>query len=115
LAETVRRGLAAEDATRRNADGTAADGVERLACGESTGYDAIVLDITLPRMSSHEVVRRLRAAQVRTRVTMLRAKDGQYAEADVLDLGADDYLAKTVLLETFISVRSQRPLSDAGV
>jgi DNA-binding response OmpR family regulator len=49
------------------------------------------------------------------RSSILTAKDGQYAEADALDLGADDYLAKTVLLETFISIRSQRPLSDAGV
>ena len=40
---------------------------------------------------------------------MLTAKDGEYAEA------ADDYLTKTVLLETFISVGYQRPLSDAGV
>jgi hypothetical protein len=30
----------------------------------------------------------------RTPVTMLTAKDGEYAETDALDLGADDYLTK---------------------
>jgi DNA-binding response OmpR family regulator len=53
-----------------------------------------VLDIMLPGLSGYEVVRGLRAAKVWTPVLMLTAKDGEYDEADALDLGADDYLTK---------------------
>jgi DNA-binding response OmpR family regulator len=48
----------------------------------------------LPSMSGYEVLKRLRAARVWTPVLMLTAKDGEYDEADALDLGADDYLRK---------------------
>jgi DNA-binding response OmpR family regulator len=48
----------------------------------------------LPGPSGYEVVRRLRGAGVWTPVLMLTAKDGEYDEADALDLGADDYLTK---------------------
>jgi two-component system, OmpR family, response regulator len=73
-----------------------------LARDGSTGYwkaheqdfDAIVLDIMLPELSGYEVCRRLRAEQVWTPILMLTAKDGEYDEADALDLGADDYLRK---------------------
>ncbi len=57
-------------------------------------YDAIVLDIMLPKMSGYEICKRLRAAEDWTPVLMLTAKDGEYDEADALDLGADDYLRK---------------------
>jgi DNA-binding response OmpR family regulator len=48
----------------------------------------------LPMLSGYEVVRRLRAGEIWTPVVMLTAKDGEYDEADALDLGADDYLSK---------------------
>jgi len=48
----------------------------------------------LPGMSGYEVLKRLRAADVWTPVIVLTAKDGEYDEADALDLGADDYLSK---------------------
>src|ERR1700694_4788431 len=70
----------------------AGDGDHALARVQTTGYDAIVLDIMLPGPSGYEVVRRLRGAGVWTPVLMLTAKDGEYDEADALDLGADDYL-----------------------
>jgi DNA-binding response OmpR family regulator len=90
LAEPLAAGLRADG----YAVDVAADGVDGLTRAQSTGYDAIVLDIMLPRMSGYEVVRRMRAAQVWTPVVMLTAKDGEYDEADALDLGADDYLTK---------------------
>ena len=57
-------------------------------------YDAIILDVMLPRLSGHQVVRQLRARQVWTPVLILSAKDGDYDQADGLDEGADDYLTK---------------------
>ena len=48
----------------------------------------------LPALSGYEVLRRMRAAETWTPVLMLTAKDGEYDEADALDLGADGYLTK---------------------
>jgi two-component system OmpR family response regulator len=54
----------------------------------------IVLDIMLPSMNGYDVCRELRKAGVWVPILMLTAKDGEYDEADALDLGADDYLTK---------------------
>jgi DNA-binding response OmpR family regulator len=72
------------------------DGVEAVHRATEHAYDAIVLDIMLPKLSGYEVLKRLRSARVWTPVLMLTAKDGEYDEADALDLGADDYLIKPV-------------------
>jgi two-component system OmpR family response regulator len=90
LAETLAAGLRADGF----AVDVAGDGVDVLARVQTTGYDAIVLDIMLPGPSGYEVLRRLRSAGVWIPVLMLTAKDGEYDEADALDLGADDYLTK---------------------
>src|SRR6266498_4209031 len=58
------------------------------------GYDAVVLDVMLPRMSGYRVCQELRAARNWVPVLMLSAKDGEYDQADGLDVGADDYLTK---------------------
>jgi DNA-binding response OmpR family regulator len=90
IAEVVGRGLRADGfAVDVSPDGP--DGLRR-ATGET--YDAIIMDIMLPGLSGYEVLRRLRAADVPTPVLMLTAKDGEYDEADALDLGADDYVTK---------------------
>ena len=90
LAAAVSRGLAAEGF----AVDVAADGSEGLLRASDPCYDAIILDIMLPRLSGYEVLRRLRATGVWTPVLMLTAKDGEFDIADALDLGADDYLVK---------------------
>lgn len=90
LAETVRRGL--------TADGFVVDvvhsGVDGLWAASENPYDVIVLDIMLPELSGYKVVERLRQRGVWTPILMLTAKDGEYDQADALDLGADDYLTK---------------------
>src|SRR4051812_49944079 len=58
------------------------------------GYDAMILDVMLPRLSGYRVVRQLRAEERWLPVLMLSAKDGEYDQADGLDCGADDYLTK---------------------
>ncbi len=72
----------------------AADGSRALELATTVGYDAIVLDIMLPSMSGYEVTRQLRARGVWTPILLAPAKDGEYDQADGLDLGADDYLTK---------------------
>jgi len=85
------------------ARGLAAEGMEVEALGDGpsglqaalTGrFDAIVLDIILPGLSGYRVLEQLRAAGVDTPVLLLSAKDGEFDQADGLDLGADGYLVK---------------------
>jgi len=90
LAENVRRGLAAEGFVVD----VVHDGAEGLFQGQVNDYDVVVLDIMLPGLNGYEVCRRLRAGGVWSPVLMLTAKDGEYDQADALDLGADDYLTK---------------------
>jgi two-component system OmpR family response regulator len=70
------------------------DGPAALAAAQAQRYHAIVLDIMLPGLSGYEVLKRLRAADARTPVLVLSAKDGDYDLADAFELGADDYLVK---------------------
>lgn len=83
--------------------GLGAEGMEVEAVGDGhsalnaavTGrFDVIVLDIILPGLSGYRVLERLRAAGVDTPVLLLSAKDGEFDQADGLDLGADGYLVK---------------------
>jgi DNA-binding response OmpR family regulator len=90
LAAAVRRGLTAEGF----AVDIAHNGVDGLHQAREGGYDAIVLDIILPGMSGYKVCERLRAEGNWVPVLILSAKDGEYDQADGLDLGADDYLTK---------------------
>jgi DNA-binding response OmpR family regulator len=70
------------------------DGIAALDRAADHDFDVIVLDVMLPRLSGYEVCKRLRAMGEWTPILMLTAKDGEYDEADALDLGADDYLRK---------------------
>ena len=93
LAETLRDGLVPEGFTVDLVH----DGIDGLwAATEAPhgAYDAVVLDIMLPGLSGYEVCRQLRQRGVWTPILMLTAKDGEYDQADALDLGADDYLTK---------------------
>ncbi|MDQ1616734.1 MAG: hypothetical protein QOJ60_2673 [Actinomycetota bacterium] len=90
LARALRRGLQAEGFTVD----LAYDGEEGLHLAKEGDYAALVLDIMLPRLSGYRVCQELRAAGIWVPVLMLSAKDGEYDEADGLDLGADDYLTK---------------------
>jgi DNA-binding response OmpR family regulator len=90
LAAALQRGLRAEGF----AVDTSGDGLDGLELARRGQYDAVVLDVMLPGQSGYRVVQALRAEQNWVPVLMLTAKDGEYDEADALDVGADDYLTK---------------------
>src|ERR1700735_1239940 len=90
LAAAVKRGVEASGF----AVDLAFDGVSGLHAAREGGYDGVVLDIMLPRLSGYKVCERLRAEENWVPVLILSAKDGEYDQADGLDLGADDYLTK---------------------
>jgi two-component system, OmpR family, response regulator len=70
------------------------DGEAGLESALSVTYDAIVLDVMLPKRNGFSVVSELRAAGIATPVLMLTAKDGEWDQAEALDAGADDYITK---------------------
>src|SRR3954447_102726 len=90
LGAALQRGLQAEGF----AVDVAGDGQDGLELARHGGYDAMILDVMLPRLSGYRVVRQLRAERNWVPVLMLSAKDGEYDQADGLDCGADDYLTK---------------------
>jgi DNA-binding response OmpR family regulator len=90
LAAAVRRGLQAEGF----AVDLAHDGEDGLHMAREGAYDALVLDLMLPKLSGYKICRQLRAEKNWVPILILSAKDGEYDQADGLDLGADDYLTK---------------------
>ena len=90
LAAYVKRGLAAEG---YSVD-IAADGEEGLFLAQNQPYDAVILDIMLPKMNGYQVCSRLRQDGNWVPILMLTAKEGEYDEAEGLDTGADDFLRK---------------------
>ena len=90
LAQTLKRGLEEE---RYVADAVG-DGRDALDYAAATHYDAIILDVMLPRMDGFEVCRQLREADVTSHVLMLTALAGVEERVAGLDNGADDYLTK---------------------
>ena len=90
LAGAVRQGLEEEGFSVD----IAYDGAEGLWRAREGSYDAIVLDIMLPKMNGFRVCSALREAGDWTPILMLTAKDGELDEAEALDTGADDFLSK---------------------
>jgi DNA-binding response OmpR family regulator len=78
------------------------DGEKALALGRGDGYDLILLDIVLPRVSGVEVCRRIRA-ESSVPILILTALGGELDRVLGLDAGADDYLAKPFSVPELLS------------
>ncbi len=79
------------------------DGEEGQELAEAAPYDAIVLDILLPRKDGLEVCRALRQRRVNTPILMLTARDTVEDRVRGLDSGADDYLVKPFALNELLA------------
>lgn len=95
--------LSARLKTDLQAQGFAVDrqdnGVDGQFMGEQEPYDAIVLDLGLPRRSGLEVLRNWRKGGVKTPVLILTARDAWNEKVEGFQAGADDYLAKPFHVE----------------
>jgi two-component system OmpR family response regulator len=80
----------------------AADGDEGLFKANSWDYDAIVLDIMLPRRDGWAVLSELRKTR-KTPVLLLTARDSVADRVKGLDVGADDYLVKPFALAELLA------------
>ncbi len=85
---------------------TANDGEDGFYKAENYNYDAVVLDVMLPKMDGWEVLARLRKIK-KTPVLMLTARDQSRDRVRGLDGGADDYVVKPFdLPEVFARLRA---------
>lgn len=90
LVEVMKRGLQREGFVVD----TASDGEEGSWAAQEIDYDAIILDLMLPKRNGYQVCADLRAAGIWTPILMLTAKHGEHDHAEALDTGADDFLTK---------------------
>ena len=81
---------------------SAAEGEDGLYKAETVEYDAIVLDVMLPKLDGWELLRRLRRSR-KTPVLMLTARDAIRDRVRGLDAGADDYLVKPFDLDELLA------------
>lgn len=80
-----------------------ADGEAALDCLAVTDYDAVILDILMPKASGLEVLSHLRRAGKTTPVLLLTAKSAVEDRVSGLDAGADDYLVKPFSYEELLA------------
>jgi DNA-binding response OmpR family regulator len=95
----LERGLAAHGHQLVDAE-SGEDGVV-LAADET--IDFVLLDISLPGIDGHEVLRRIRATRPHLPVLMLTARDDLQNKVSALDAGADDYLTKPFAFEELLA------------
>ena len=80
----------------------AADGEEALEVARSNGFDVLILDLMLPKLSGVEVCRRLRA-ESDVPILLLTAKDAEVDRVLGLEAGADDYVTKPFSMAELVS------------
>jgi DNA-binding response OmpR family regulator len=99
MADLLRIGLTEEGHTVT----CASDGAEGLALAKGYEFDAIVLDVMMPKLSGYDLARRLRSEKIRTPILMLTARDAVPDIVRGLDTGADDYMTKPFSFDELVA------------
>jgi two-component system OmpR family response regulator len=79
------------------------NGVDAQHLGETEPFDAVVLDLGLPRLDGLSVLQRWRAQGLKLPVLILTARDQWHEKVAGIDAGADDYLAKPFHTEELLA------------
>jgi CheY-like chemotaxis protein len=87
----------------------AGDGEQALAAAEQGCFDAVVLDLSMPRIDGIEVTQRLRAAQRDVRIIGVSAHAGEREKEDAITAGMDVFLVKPVSLSVLLSAITAQP------
>lgn len=82
---------------------SAFDGEEALNFVRTNGYDAMVLDIMMPKKDGLQVLKELREENIVTPVLLLTAKAEVDDRVNGLDAGADDYLTKPFAMKELLA------------
>ena len=99
IAALIKRGLKEEG----YAADVAHDGIEGEFLASTNQYDAIILDVMLPRLDGVGLCRSLREKKITTPIIMVTAKDSVGDKVKGLDSGADDYLTKPFAFEELLA------------
>ena len=78
-------------------------GEEGIDLAKLYDYDLILLDINLPDMNGHEVLRQLRLGRIDTPILILSGDDGTESKLKGFGFGADDYLTKPFHREELVA------------
>ena len=81
----------------------AGDGLRAEFLGQTEAYDAVVLDLGLPKLDGMSVLRRWREAGVAVPVLVLTARASWHEKVQGIDGGADDYVAKPFRTEEVLA------------
>lgn len=81
----------------------AADGKRAQMLGHDETYDAVVLDLGIPRMDGLTVLRQWREAGLSMPVLVLTARGSWHEKVTGIDSGADDYMAKPFRMEELLA------------
>jgi DNA-binding response OmpR family regulator len=95
LAQGLREAGYAVDAT--------GNGEEGLGLAQTNPYDALVLDLMVPKIDGLTILRRLRAGGSNAAVLIVTARDQVLDRVGGLDLGADDYLIKPFAFDELLA------------
>lgn len=79
------------------------DGESGAERAQDEDVELVLLDISLPGIDGHEVLRLIRRSRPELPVLMLTARDELTSKVEALDAGADDYLTKPFALEELIA------------
>ena len=81
----------------------AADGERAEFLGRTEGYDAVILDLGLPKIDGLTVLRQWREAGLAMPVLVLTARGSWHEKVQGIDGGADDYVAKPFQIEEVLA------------
>ncbi|MEQ1712607.1 MAG: response regulator transcription factor [Hyphomicrobium sp.] len=82
---------------------TASDGEAAWFKGDTEEYDAVILDLGLPKLDGLSVLKRWRENRVQVPVLALTARDSWREKVEGIDAGADDYLGKPFQMEELLA------------
>ncbi len=99
MIELLRKGLSEEGHTVV----CGRDGNEGLDLARGYEFDAIILDVMLPKLNGYDLAQRIREEKIATPILMLTAKDTVPDLVRGLDSGADDYLTKPFAFEELLA------------
>lgn len=100
---TLSKQLAAALGAAGYAVDCAFDGEQADFMGQTEGYDAVILDLGLPRVDGLTLLRRWRERGVMSPVLVLTARGAWHEKVQGMDSGADDYLAKPFRMEELLA------------
>ncbi len=114
IANSIKRGLEQE----AFAVDVAFDGEDGYNLASSENYDAIILDLLLPKMDGIAICKALRTKQIHTPILILTAKGQVSDKVEGLNAGADDYLVKPFAFEELLArtrALTRRPKDSHGI